>query len=226
MNKHKTISILVLPLLLACGARHSVAQTASQAPTATAEATDGVAMFANTPDHNMISSETGLATKWDPATGMNVKWVAELGSQTYGGPVVLDGLVYVGTNNQRELNPKLKGDRGNVMAFDADKGQLVWQSAHAKLGAGRVNDWPLQGVCSTPFIERERIYYVSNRAEVICADTKGFRDGENDGPYKNETEKSEIDEDIIWKFDMIGELDAFPHNLAAGSHWRRISEIL
>jgi len=176
-----------------------------------------VAMFGGTPSRNMISDEKGLPTKWDPDTGENVKWVAELGSQTYAGPVVAAGKVYVGTNNQREYNPKLKGDRGNVMAFGVDDGELIWQSAHAKLGAGRVNDWPLQGVCSTPFIEGDRVYYVSNRAEVVCADTEGFRDGENDGPFTDEVETGEIDEDMIWAFDMIGELDVFPHNLAAGS---------
>jgi outer membrane protein assembly factor BamB len=175
------------------------------------------AMFGNTPSRNMVSDEEGLPTEWDPETGLNVKWVAELGSQSYAGPVVAGGKVFVGTNNQREYNPKLKGDRGNVIAFDAETGKLLWQSAHPKLGAGRVNDWPLQGVCSTPFVEGDRIYYVSNRAEVICADTEGFRDGANDGPYMDEKEKSEIDEDVIWKFDMIGELDVFPHNLAAGS---------
>jgi len=176
-----------------------------------------IVMFGNTPSRNMVSEEKNLPTKWDFKSGMNIKWSAELGSQTYAGPVVLDGKVYVGTNNQREYNSKLKGDRGNVMAFDAETGKLLWQSAHAKLGAGRVNDWPLQGVCSTPAVEGDRLYYVSNRAEVICADTEGFRDGENDGPYTEETETSEIDEDVIWKFDMIGELDVFPHNLAAGS---------
>jgi outer membrane protein assembly factor BamB len=178
---------------------------------------EGVAMYGNTRARNMASSETGIPTKFDLDSGLNVKWSVELGSQTYGGPVVASNMVLVGSNNQREFNPKLKGDRGNVMVFEAETGKLVWQSAHAKLGAGRVNDWPLQGVCSTPYMDGDRIWYVSNRAEVIMADLKGFRDGENDGPFTGETEKSEIDEDIIWKFDLIGELDAFPHNLAAGS---------
>jgi outer membrane protein assembly factor BamB len=85
-------------------------------------------------------------------------------------------------------------------------------------------------VCSTPAIEGDRVYYVSNRAEVVCADAEGFRDGENDGPVVDEHEitttpegpkklakVSEIDEDVVWKFDMISELDVFPHNLAAGN---------
>ncbi len=52
---------------------------------------------------------------------------------------------------------------------------------------------------------------------MVCADTEGFRDGENDGPFKGETEKGETDLDIVWSYDMIGELDVFPHNIAASS---------
>jgi outer membrane protein assembly factor BamB len=33
----------------------------------------------------------------------------------------------------------------------------------------------------------------------------------------DEANKTEIDEDVVWKLDMIGELDVFPHNLAAGN---------
>ena len=68
---------------------------------------------------------------------------------------------------------------------------------------------PQQGICSAPLIEGDRLYYVSNRAELICADTEGFLDGENDGPFQEEANTSEIDEDIIWKLDMIGELEVF-----------------
>ncbi len=174
-------------------------------------------MYGNTPSRNMVSDEKGLPAKWDVKTGLNIKWVADLGSQTYAGPIVHRGKVFVGTNNEKKYNPKLEGDRGNVIAFEASDGKFLWQSAHGKLPAGGVNDWPLQGVCSTPALDGDRLYYISNRAEVICADVDGFRDRENDGPVTDETNSSEIDEDVIWKFDMIGELDVFPHNLAAGS---------
>jgi outer membrane protein assembly factor BamB len=93
----------------------------------------------------------------------------------------------------------------------------LWQSAHPKLSAGRVNDWPLQGVCSTPSIEGDRLYYISNRAQLVALDTEGFLDGENDGPFTEETDESEIDADVVWIYDMIEELDVFPHNLAASS---------
>ena len=176
-----------------------------------------VAMYGNTPSRNMVSDERDLPSEFDVKTGLNILWSAELGSQSYAGPVVADGRVYVGTNNERLYNPELKGDRGNVMAFDIKTGKLIWQSAHAKLPAGRVNDWPLQGVCSTPAIQEGVVFYTSNRAEIIAADAQGFTDGENDGPFKDETASGPMDEDIIWKLDMISQLDVFPHNLAAGS---------
>ena len=33
-----------------------------------------------------------------------------------------------------------------------------------------------------PFVDGDRLWYVSSRGEVVCLDTEGFRDGENDGP--------------------------------------------
>jgi outer membrane protein assembly factor BamB len=179
-----------------------------------------VAMFGGDPSRNMADDAKGLPAKFDPESGLNVKWVASLGSQSYGGPTVAGGKVFVGTNNEGLKNPKLTGDRGVLMAFDAAGGKLLWQAAYPKLPAGRVNDWPLQGICSAPAVEGDRLYYVSNRAEVVCADAEGFLDKENDGPVTDEAEKSgvsDIDQDVIWTFDMIAELDVFPHNLAAGN---------
>jgi len=176
-----------------------------------------VSMYGGGPSRNMPSDEKGLPSKWDPETGENILWSAKLGSQSYGGPILADGKVFVGTNNEGARNPKLTGDRGVLMVFDAKDGKLLWQAAHAKLPAGRVNDWPLQGICSTPAVDGKRVYYVSNRAELIASDTEGFLDKENDGPFQGEAEKSDVDEDIDWKLDMIGELDVFPHNLAAGN---------
>lgn len=182
-----------------------------------AAAEEEAAMWGYTPSRNLVSAETGLATEWDPETGKNIKWSAELGSQSYAGPVIFGDKIFVGTNNQALRNPKLTGDRGNIMAFTLDDGAFLWQSTHTKLPAGRVNDWPQQGICSTPYIVGDRLYYLSNRAELVCVDIEGFRDGENDGPYTDETDISEIDGDIIWTYDLIGELDVFPHNLATSS---------
>ncbi len=174
-------------------------------------------MFGNTPSRNMVSGATGLPASWNVKTGENVKWVQPLGSQSYGGPVVAGSRIYVGTNNESPRDPAVTGDKGVLMAFDADSGEFLWQAVHDKLPAGRVHDWPLQGICSGPYVEGDRLYYVSNRAELVCADTEGFRDGENDGPITSEARSGQRDADLVWSLDMIEELDVFPHNLAAGN---------
>jgi outer membrane protein assembly factor BamB len=191
--------------------------SASQTPSAQPERPVEAAMFGNTFARNMVSAEKGLPADWDIKTGRNVLWWADVGSQAYAGPVALGGRVFVGTNNEGLRNPKLTKDRGVVMAFGAAKGDFLWQMTHEKLPAGRVNDWPQQGVCSTPFVEGNRLWYTSNRATIVSLDTEGFRDGENDGPTTTEKDSSPIDGDVAWEYDMMKELDVFPHNLAVSS---------
>jgi outer membrane protein assembly factor BamB len=174
-------------------------------------------MWGGTPDRNMVSDMKGLPTSWDLATKKNVKWIASLGSQTYGNPVVAGGTVFAGTNNEGLRNPKEPGDRGVLMAFRESDGEFLWQSTSEKLPGGRVNDWPYQGVCSSPLVEGKRLYYVTNRCEVVCLDTQGFRDGENNGPYKEEKFTGQTDADIIWKFDMMEEVGSQPHNMSNSS---------
>ena len=174
-------------------------------------------MWGGTADRNMVSNMKGLPTEWDVKTKKNVKWVAQLGSQSYGNPVVADGMVFVGTNNEALRDPKQGGDRGVLMAFRESDGEFLWQHTHPKLESGRANDWPFQGVASSPLVEGEHIYYVSNRGVLWCLDTKGFRDSENDGPFKDEKLTSQTDPDVIWSFDMIEEVGSYPHNLANSS---------
>ena len=145
---------------------------------------------------NMVSSETGLPADWDIKTGKNVKWWADVGSQAYAGPVLAGGQVFVGTNNDGLRNPDEPNDRGVVMAFQEADGAFQWQKTHEKLAAGRIHDWPQQGVCSTPAIEGDRLWYTSNRATMVCLKTDGSQ---------------------VWEYDMMGELDVFPHNLAVSS---------
>jgi len=159
-------------------------------------------MWGGTPDRNMVSSMTGIATSWDINTKKNIKWMSMLGSQTYGNPVVAGGKVFVGTNNEGLRNPKEPGDRGVLMCFRESDGQFLWQHANAKLPAGRVNDWPFQGVCASPLVEGELLYYVNNRCELVCLDVNG------DGKGGAKT---------IWKLDMMEELGAHPHNMANSS---------
>ena len=158
-------------------------------------------MWGGAGDRNMVSAMTGLPTSWDIKTRKNVKWVAPLGSTSYGNPVVAAGQVYAGTNNDAPRNPKEGGDRGVLMCFREADGKFLWQHTNAKLPAGG-NDWPQQGVCSSPLVEGGRVYYVSNRCELVCLDARG--DGAGNAR-------------VIWKFDMIKETGVAPHNMSNSS---------
>jgi outer membrane protein assembly factor BamB len=158
-------------------------------------------MWGGTPDRNMISSMKGIPTSWDVKTKKNVKWMVELGSQSYGNPVVAGGQVYVGTNNENMKDPAVKGDKGVLMAFRESDGAFLWQDVNDKLPSGRANDWPFQGVCSSPLVEGDRLYYVTNRCEIRCLDTHG------DGKHSK----------VIWKFDMMEEVGSEPHNMSNSS---------
>jgi outer membrane protein assembly factor BamB len=171
-------------------------------------------MYGGSPSRNMANPRVkNLPVEWtvDADDRKNVKWVADLGSKSYGGPVVTGGKVFVGTNNQKPreqfiiengnkvplVDAKGKAlDKGILMCFGEKDGAFQWQTVFHKLPSGQVHDWPLEGLCSTPVVEGDKLYYVSNRCEVVCSDVSGK---------------------IQWKLDMMGKLGVEPHNIAAGS---------
>ena len=188
---------------------------------------------------NMVSPETKLPVSFNPgqtkegseeidlATTKNVKWAVKLGSQCYGNPTIAGGKVFIGTNNETPRDKKHEGDRGVLMVFDEKTGKFLWQFVIPKLGAGKVSDWEYLGLCSSPHVEGNRIYIVTNRCEVVCLDVNGQANG-NDGPFQDEAkymapqgkppvEVGPQDGDIIWRFDMRDELGVFPHNITSSS---------
>ena len=207
----KSVAIIFLTLLIAAVCALGPAVSASD------PGSGDWPMWGGTADRNMVSNAKGMPTSWDVKTKKNVKWVAQLGSQSYGNVVVAGGMVFVGTNNEGLRDPKITGDKGVLMAFREADGQFMWQMVHDKLVSGRVNDWPYQGVASSPLVDGDRVYYVSNRAELMCLDTQGFRDKENDGPVTDEKLTGETNADVVWKFDMMDEVGSLPHNLANSS---------
>src|SRR5689334_1312511 len=55
-------------------------------------------LFGGSVSRNMVNTiEHGTPTDWDAPARKHVQWVADLGSKAYGGPVVADGKVFVGT---------------------------------------------------------------------------------------------------------------------------------
>lgn len=176
--------------------------------------------------NNVVVSEK-IPLEWDIRSGENVIWSVKLGSETYGNPVVANGKVYVGTNNGAGYLKRYPSstDLGVLLCFDEATGDFLWQHSSEKLPTGRVHDWPDQGICSAPLIDGDRLWFVSSRGEVICLDTEGFRDGENDGPFTTEAEliakdaevTQEQEADVVWKLNMMKELGVSQHNMCSCS---------
>ena len=180
---------------------------------------------------NNTPAGKNIPTFWDIKTGKNIKWKARLGSQTYGNAVVANGHVYIGTNNGAGWVKRFPGsgdfevDLGCLICFDEKTGKFLWQHSTTKIPAGRVNDWPYQGICCAPYVDGNRLYYVTSRGEVVCLDTEGFHDGlENDGdktePVKPKNAKDVEgmkEADVVWKFDMMAKLHIFQHNMCSCS---------
>ena len=183
------------------------------------------------PDKNNVSAATGLPTawevgdfdydsgEWDHAEAENVLWISKLGTLSYGTPVVSGGRVYCATNNGAGYFAPFPAtvDLGCLLCFSVKDGRFLWQYSAEKLEEGREVDWPQVGICSAPLVEKDRIWVVTNRCEVVCLDTEGFSDGENDGPFEEEktTEKNEAD--VVWKFDMRDRFGVYPHNMTSCS---------
>ena len=160
-----------------------------------------------------------IPTTWDTETGKNIKWKVTLGSITHGTPIVANGMVFVGTNNGAGYLKQYpsRTDLGVLLCFDEQTGTFLWQYSVKKLKTGRVNDWPMVGLCASPLVDGNRLWIVTNRCEVVCLDTNGFADNTNDGPFKQEKSANHDDADVIWKLDMIGTLRVHPHNMSACS---------
>ena len=174
-------------------------------------------MWGGAPGRNMVSAVTGLPSAWDIRTNANIRWTADLGSTSYGNPVVAGGRVFVGTNNANPRNARVTGDKGVLMCFRESDGAFLWQAVTDKLEEGKAVDWPEQGVASSPAVVGNRLYYVTNRAELVALDTEGFTDGENDGPVTDERLAGPADGDVVWRLDMMKELGVRPRNLANSS---------
>ncbi len=175
--------------------------------------------WGGSPRRNNVPADQKIPVEWDIATGKNVRWSMPLGSETYGNPVVANGKAYVGTNNGNGYLKRYPSsvDLGVLVCFDEKDGKFLWQHSSEKLPTGRVNDWPHQGICSAPLIDGDRLWFVSSRGEVVCLDTEGFYDGENDGPFDKEKVQEKDEADVVWSFDMMGALKVSQHNMCSCS---------
>jgi outer membrane protein assembly factor BamB len=176
---------------------------------------------------NLVSSERGLPSEFDPVSGRNIKWRAKLGTEAHSTPVVSGGRIFIGTNNNEPRDPRHQGDRGVLVCLDEKDGHLLWQLVVPKRSEDPFFDWPNSGISSPATIEGDRAYIVCNRGEVLCLDVRGMADG-NDGPFQDEAarqtvagqptvEVGPLDADIVWSFDLTGGAGIWSHDAAHSS---------
>lgn len=118
--------------------------------------------WGSTQDRNMYWPEKNLPAQFDPgkpksgsedidlSTTKNVKWVAKVGSQSYGNTTVAGGKIFIGTNNDSPRDSRHQGDRSILMCFDEKTGEFLWQLVVPKLASGKVNDWEGLGLLPPP----------------------------------------------------------------------------
>src|SRR5262245_8719902 len=176
-------------------------------------------MWGGSPIRSNTPEGKDVATDWDVQKGTNIKWAAKLGSQTYGNPIVANGKIFIGTNNGAGYLKRIPSDKdmGVLLAFDEETGKFLWQLTRDKLPTGRVHDWPLLGFCSSALADGDRVWCVTNRNELMCLDTEGFADGENDGPYQQEPNQNKDEADIVWSLDFMSQLGVSQHNACSCS---------
>ena len=175
----------------------------------------------------MVSNERGLPDSFDPKTGENILWTAQLGTESHSTPVISGGRVFIGTNNGEPRDPKHQGDRGVLMCLDEKDGSLLWQLVVPKREDDPFLDWPNSGISSPVTVEGDRVYLVNNRGEVMCLDARGLANG-NDGPYLEEgahmalrgadpVTPGPLDADVLWVFDLTSGAGIWSHDAAHSS---------
>ena len=171
--------------------------------------------WCGTDGKNMVSPEKGLPETFSPgrkqsgegtvdlASATNVKWGVKVGTGFYSTPTIVGGKIYLGG---------LDGEDGIFVCFDEATGKRLWQWRAAPCQVpGKIDGFsigfaviPQQiGVCSSAVVENDRVYFVSNRCELVCLDAASV----------SETGEPRT----VWKLDMREQLGVFPCDAANGS---------
>jgi outer membrane protein assembly factor BamB/precorrin-6B methylase 2 len=154
---------------------------------------------------NPVSPEKGPPLRWQTEArdngfllrpSWNLKWEAALGYGNVANPVVAGGLVWVGTNNARPRDPRVTEDAAVLMCFRESDGKFLWQYVSPRLD-NRSQDWPHAPICCAPLAEGDRLWFTTNRGEVVCLDVGPLRAGQGE-PRR------------VWTLDMRRQLGVWP----------------
>jgi outer membrane protein assembly factor BamB len=167
-------------------------------------------MFGRDQSRNAVSPEKNPPVWWQVETrdrdgnfrkpNKNVRWSAVLthrahhDGRTYGDPIVIDGTVWIGTNNEGSDG---KGDAAVLVCLDQKTGKVLYRYVSPRLEPFAGQDWPNKSLACSPLIEGDRMWFTTNRCEVVCLDI---------GPLK----KRQGEPRALWKVDMRADLAVCP----------------
>jgi outer membrane protein assembly factor BamB len=181
------------------------------------------------PVPNMVSSARKLPADLGTAKTL---WDIKLGTHQYSIPTLDRGRIYLGINDAGMARAGFKATQGGVVAcVDQATGNLIWQMPTPRFFGGVIppyhfDQWKC-GICSGPVVDGERVYVISGRGEILCLDRNGQANG-NDGPFLDEPAYMGLtnnpggtlaatDGDILWKYELIKELDVVPHDVCGST---------
>ena len=125
------------------------------------------------------------------ATTKNIKWAAKLGNKTCGSPIVSQGRVFIGTTGAPSTNATL-------LCLDEKTGRELGRfNCHRPQGRGE--NW---GVCSTPTVEGDYLYFVTPYQEAVCVNLTSWLQS------SDAVSGSNSDQYIVWRYDMFEKLHA------------------
>lgn len=166
----------------------------------------------------MVSSEKGLPASFvpgdkksrerviDPGSTKDVKWGVKIADALYSTPSISGGRVFIGG---------YEPGNGIFACLDQATGKLLWQwKAPAREFPAKINGFAIgisgipgqMGVCSSAAVDGDRVYFVSNRFEVLCLDVRGQPAGPEAGKAR-----------VVWSFDLWDKLGVFPCDATNGS---------
>ena len=136
-------------------------------------------------------------------TTRNVKWVRKVCQAVYATPVIAGGKVFVGGRRPQQ---------GLMIGLDERTGKVLWQwQGPARKVPDYIDGWLIGirthpeelGVCSSPVVEGERLYFVTHSFKVLCLDVNGEP---SSGPEPGNAR-------VIWEYDMWDKLKCSPVTL-------------
>ena len=151
-------------------------------------------LLGGSPSRNFVNTiDKNIPTDWSLEDKKNVKWEANLGNKSYGGPIVAQGKIFVGTNNAQPRDKSIKGANHCVlMCFNEADGKFLWQTTHEIPPDEIFKETFNHGLLSAPAVAGDKVYYVTTPGEVVAVNI-------NTGK-------------VAWKFDMMKELHVHPHH--------------